>query len=229
MIDGFAGGIRSIVTTTTIAGYVCVIEIRWNPAIGSVAGIAVVSARYVRRALANRNRIVVTRFTGANNLRVIHHLHGLPHRRIVAILANIGRLYVGQAFAGRIGAVVTITATRDNTGVVEICRNPCIGRMAIIAVITARKVCRGLAAGDNVVVAGHASTNDLRMVHRNGWLPERRAVTVLTGVGRLDMRHAPAGCFIAVMAIEAVCCIAGVIKQRGDPGRCLMAVVASFA
>lgn len=55
VIGGFAGGIRSVVTTTAIAGYVCVIEVRWNPAICGVTGVAIISARYVRRTLANRN------------------------------------------------------------------------------------------------------------------------------------------------------------------------------
>ncbi len=228
MIDGFARCIRAIVATAAICGDVVVVKIRRNPAKRGMTSIAIVATGYMRWRFANRYYIVVTGIAGANDLRVIHQLYWLPHCRDVAIFANVGGLNVGQALAGRIRTVVASTAAANNIGMVKICRYPAVSGMAVVAVITARKVRRGFATGNDVVMAGNAGTNDLRMVHCNGRLPERRAMTILTGIRRLNMRHALAARLVAVMAVETIRRVAGVIKYRRHPGRGLVAVIAHF-
>lgn len=208
MVDGFAGCIRAVVATTAIGRDVRVVEVRRNPAKRGVTTIAIIATGNMRGVFTNREYIVMTRFAGADDLRVIHPLYGLPHCRDVAVFAHVGGLNVAQAFAGRVRTVMASTAAADNIGMVENRRKPAVGGMAVVTIVTAGKVCRGLAAGNDIVVAGNASTDDLRVIYCNGWLPERRAVTVLTGIGRLNMRHASAACFVAVMAIKTVCCIA---------------------
>ena len=75
----------------------------------------------------------------------------------------------------------------------------------------------------------HAGANDLSMIDRNGWLPERSAVTALAVIRRLNMRQAFAGRFVAVVTVEAVTNVAGMIEQGRGPGDCLVAVVTDFA
>lgn len=63
--------------------------------------------------------------------------HRRPHIGIVAVLTNIGRLYVQRAFAGCIRTVVTAYAVVHDIGMVKIRRNPGHACVAVIAVIAA--------------------------------------------------------------------------------------------
>lgn len=53
---------------------------------------------------------------------MVHTDDGLPQRRAMAVFADIRRLNVCRAFAGRLGAVVTVDAVRGNVGVIEVRR-----------------------------------------------------------------------------------------------------------
>lgn len=116
------------------------IEIRRYPGISCVAAIAIVAAGYVRWVFSNRDRIVVTGVTGTQDLCVIHHQSRLPERCAVAIFTDIRRLDVVQILTGRIVAIVTATATANDIGMIENCWHPCIGSMAIIAVVATREM-----------------------------------------------------------------------------------------
>lgn len=50
-------------------------------------------------------------------------------------------------------------------GMIEIGRQPTVGRMAVIAIIATRNVRRVFSAGYRAVMAGRASTNHLRVIH----------------------------------------------------------------
>ena len=67
------------------------------------------------------------------------------------------------------------------------------------------------------------------MIHCRERLPERGAMTVLTDGRRLNMGNAFASGFIAVMAVETVSSIAGVVENSRNPGGCLVAIVTGFA
>ena len=58
VIQIFSGCVCAVVTTSAIPRDTCVIEICRHPGIGGVAGIAIVTAAYVRRVLECRNVVV---------------------------------------------------------------------------------------------------------------------------------------------------------------------------
>ena len=78
VIQIFSGCVCAVVTTSAIPRDTCVIEICRHPGIGGVAGIAIVTAAYVRRVLACRNVVVVTGVASAKDLRMVHHRCRLP-------------------------------------------------------------------------------------------------------------------------------------------------------
>lgn len=62
---------------------------------------------------------VMTRTAGTDDLRVIDPVCGREGVRVVTIFANVGRLYVGWAFARGIDAIVATGTTIDDTEVIE--------------------------------------------------------------------------------------------------------------
>lgn len=84
---------------------------------------------------------------------MIDHVSRCPDRCVVAILADIGGLYVRRSFACCCCSVVTTGAITHNTGVIEICWTPGNGCVAIFADIVARDMGRVLTNCRNAVVA----------------------------------------------------------------------------
>ena len=107
---------------------------------------------YVCRRLAGCNITVVTRLAASNDLRMIHHDRRYPEIYTVAILANSCCLDVRRILAGRIVAVVAIGTIAGDICVIEGCRRPADGRVAIITVIATGKVCWVLTRRGNAVV-----------------------------------------------------------------------------
>lgn len=96
---------------------------------------------------------------------MIHNYIGLKERCVVTILTNITGRYVILPFTGCIRSVVATDTIVGNAGVVKRCRDPAIGRVAIIAIVATHYVVCILAERNSVVVAGGANTDNLRMVH----------------------------------------------------------------
>ncbi len=86
--------------------------------------IAVIAAVDVGRVFAGRRNAVVTRATGSRYLCVIDHVRGRPHVAVVAVLADIGCLYMCQGLAGRFRAVVATNTVAGNVDMVEIRWSP---------------------------------------------------------------------------------------------------------
>ena len=148
----FPSRVRTIVTTNTIARVIRMIEGCWYPAVGRMAGIAVVTARDMGRVFANRDRIVVTGRAGADHLCVIHPIGRRKQDGIVAILTYVAGQYVIRIFANRIHAIVTIEAITRDGGVVEVCRQPGHRRMTGIAIVATGDVRRVFAARNVAVM-----------------------------------------------------------------------------
>ena len=98
--------------------------------------------------------------------------------------------------------------------------------MTIVAVTTARYVCRVFAACRDAVMAGAAGAENLCVVYGNGRLKGNGVVAVLTTRGCLDMRLTLAGRRGAIVATNAVPHDARVIEQSGQPGGRIVTVVA---
>ena len=134
---------------------------------------------------------------------MVHRRHRGPYVGAVTVLANVGRLYVCGALAGRIGAVVAAETIVDDIDVVEIRRSPRDSCVAVIAVVATCDMRRVFAGRSHAVVARATGAEDLRMVNREDGLPDVGAMAVFTDVARLDVRLVFAGGIGAVMTFGA--------------------------
>lgn len=117
-----AGRICAVMAAYAVAGDIDVVEIRRQPADGAVTIVAGIAAGNVCRVLANCDDAVVTGTTGADHLGVIDHHHRREQVGCMAILAYVGRLYVGRIFARGIRTVVAANAISGDIDVIEIRR-----------------------------------------------------------------------------------------------------------
>ena len=60
---------------------------------------------------------------------------------------------------------MTTNTTACNTGVIKRRRNPAIGCMAVVAIVSARNMRRILAGGDRTVMAGRARADYVGMIY----------------------------------------------------------------
>jgi len=91
---------------------------------------------------------------------------------------------MGWVFARRVGAVVATDAVARNVHVIEVGGNPGNGRVAVVAVVTARDVSWVLAGRRVAVVAGDAGPEYRGVVDGVGGCPGHVVVTILANIGR---------------------------------------------
>lgn len=137
------------------------------------------------------------------------------HVRGVAVFTHIGCQNMCRVLTDCVRAVVAAKTVSRNVYVIEICRQPGDRAVAVIAVVAARYVSRVFAGGGNTVVAGSASTQNLRVIDRNDGNERNRAVAVFANVRRQRVRWGFSGCVRAVMAVAAVTRDAGMVEVRG--------------
>ena len=147
----------------------------------------------------------------------------------MAVLADIGGIDMRWMFARRIGAVMAADAVGGDVGVVEVGRDPRVGRMTVVAVVAAGNVGRVLACGRVAVMAGEAGANDLRVIDHVGRHKRHVVVAVLADIGGIDMRRVLARSLRPVVTADAVGGDVGVIKVGRDPRVGRVAVVAVVA
>lgn len=90
--------------------------------------------------------------------------------------------------------------------------------MAIVAVIATCNVCGIFPRRHYAVVTRTAAAENLSVVDSEWWYPEIGCVAVLTDFGAVDVRSVFAGCFSAIVAVDAIARDIQVIKIRGQPG-----------
>ena len=137
----------AVVAAEAVTRDIHMIEIRRDPRVGGVAIVTVVAARDVRRVFPGGDRAVVTGNAGTNDLDVVHCVGRRPDDVVVAVLADVGRVYVIRTFTSGRRAVVTGDAAVDDVCVIEVRRHPGRRRMTVVAVVAARNVRRVLARG----------------------------------------------------------------------------------
>ena len=76
----------------------------------------------------------------------------------MTILTNIRRLNMGRALSDRLHAVMAAKTIAHDVCVIEVCRDPAIGGMAIVARISADNMVGILTFGDRAVMTAHALT-----------------------------------------------------------------------
>lgn len=131
-----------------------------------------------------------------------------------------------KTLAGRFDTVVAAHAVADDVEVVEIGGQPPNRRVAVIAICAAADVSCMFASRRHAVMAGTASTQDLRVIDRGDWNERNRAVTVFADICCLHVCWAFASCGNAVMATDAVPENAGVVKIRREPACRIVTILA---
>jgi len=163
--------LRPVVTADAVGGDVGVIKVGRDPRVGRMTVVAVVAAGNVGRVLAGGRIAVMAGEAGTNDLRVIDHVGRHERHVVVAVLANIGGIDMRRVLARSLRPVVTADAVVGDVGVIKVGGDPCVGRMAVVAVVAAGNVGRGLAGGGVAVMAGEAGANDLCMVNDEYRIP----------------------------------------------------------
>ena len=143
----------------------------------------------------------------------------------MAVGANIRRLNMHRAFARSHGYVVTAETIACDAAMVERCRQPGDGRMAVVATFAGRNVSRVLARRQRTVVTRRTGTKHLRVIDIYYRLPYGCAVTVFTNGRRLNMNRPPACRLHTIVTTRTATENTGMIKYRRQPGCGLMTVV----
>lgn len=193
------------------------IEIRRYPTGRCVAVVTSVATGNVVRRLSGRREAVVTGATGSGYLGMVDHVHGRKRICVVAILAHVGRCYVGWVFSGCIRTVVAARTTSRDIDVVEVGRYPASSRMTIVTVIAAVQVRGILARGSDAVMTGAAGPNDLGVIDCECGRENVGRVTVLTDIAGLDVRQMLSGGFSTVVAAKAIAADIHVVEICGQP------------
>ena len=191
--------------------------------------VTVVTAGNMRRRLARGRHTVVTGTARTEHLGMVDCIRGRPDIGIVAILADAGRLDVRQVFPGGSRPIVATGTVARNVRVIETGRTPCHGGVAIIAIAAARDMRRRLSGGDNSIVTRVAGSDYLCVVYCINWRKDVCRMAVLANIRRLDMGRCLAGCFRAVVAIDAITGDIYVIEVRRQPAGGRVTVVAGIA
>jgi len=191
--------------------------------------VAIVAAGDVCWMLARRCQAVMTGAASANDLRVIDRDSRRPHIAVVAVFADIGRLYVCQILAGGFHAVMATDAVAGNVHVIEVRRPPGDCGVTIVTGVVAGDVSRVFAGCGNAIMTGAADADDLRVVNSKYGHKNIGAVAVFADVARLNMRRALSGSVHAVMAVDAAARDIDVIKVRRQPRDGRMAIIAVIA
>jgi len=110
----------SIVTTTAVVEDVRVIEIGWQPGGACVTVVAVGAARDVRGVFTRCRNAVMAGAAFAQHLRVIHRECWCPDVRVVAVLADVRRLYVREVLASGLDAVVAANTVARNVQMIKV-------------------------------------------------------------------------------------------------------------
>ena len=178
-----AGGCSTVVAANAVTGDAHMVEVRRPPANRRVTIVTGIAAVYVRRMFASRNEAVMTGATGAHHLCVVNGKDWRKHVGVVTVFTNIAALYVGQAFAGSVGAIVAIDAVAGDIHMIEIRRQPANRRMTVVAGVAAGDVVRGFSGRRKAIMAGAAAAHYLRMVDGVRRGKRITVVAVLADVG----------------------------------------------
>ena len=112
--------IGTVMAAGAITRDIHVIKIRGQPANRGMTVVTVNSTVYMRRGLPGRYHTVMTRSAGSEYLGVIDGEGRLPYVRCMAVFADIGRLNMGERFAGGFNAVVAADTVTGDIDVIKV-------------------------------------------------------------------------------------------------------------
>lgn len=226
MRRAFTGRIGTVVAADAVVRDVHMVEVRWKPRYGRVAVVAVITAGDVCRMFTLRRYTVMAGDARADDLGVINDIGRCECHVVVAVLADVSGVDMRGVLADRIGAVMAAHTVVGDVDVIEVCRDPSVRRVAVVAVVAACDMCRVLALGGHAVMTREACADDLGVVDGIGRRKRHHVVAILANVGRIEVRSILADGLHAVMAAEAIARDGGVVEVRRCPRGRYMAVVA---
>jgi len=141
----------------------------------------------VRRVFARRDGAVVAGEAGADDLRVVDRGYRREGGGVVAVFACVGGVGMVGSPTGRVDAVVAAETIPGDVAVVEYCRDPGPGLVAVVALIAGLDVPRRLPGSDEATVAVCAAARDGGMVHVSDGAPCGCRVAVGTNFGTGDV------------------------------------------
>lgn len=166
--------------------------------------LAGVAAENVTSVFSGGNNAVVARAAAAEHLRVIDAGHRRERDDRMAVLTDVCRQCMRRRLADRCDVVVAIdTLTRDVV-VIEVRRRPARGRVAVVAGIAARDVCRMFPDCGYTVVARAARPEHLRVIDLCDGRERRRRMAILAEARRRNVREMFTRRADAVMTAYAV-------------------------
>ena len=181
------------------------------------------------RVLAHRRDAIVAAAAVAQNLRVVDLKDRRERHDGMAVFADVAGCYMRRRLADGIDRVVTTHAVSCDIGVIEVRRQPAIGRVAVIAGIGAEDMSGVLAGGRRAVVAAAAVSQHLQMIDAHDRSEGHNGVTVFADIGCLDMRGRLADLIDRVVTTYAIPHDVVVIEVGGDPANGRVAVIAGLA
>ena len=98
--------------------------------------------------------------------------------------------------------------------VIEVRRYPAHGAVTIVAGVATGNVCQVFANGDDAIMAGAASPNDLAVIDHHYRRKDISRVTVFANIGCLDVRRIFSGGVRAVMAANTIASNVDVVEIR---------------
>ena len=193
------GAIKVAPVVEGLVGQAYVTVVRRRPGVGVVTQRTFLRRVEVIRCLACSNNPVVTGRARAQYLIMIDCGDRGPDIRVVAIFADVGSQNVVLVLTRGIRSVMAARTIVNNIRVVKIGGGPGDSGMAIVAVIAACDMRRGLPCRGHAIVARTAGANNLRVVNSDCRFERHSAVTVFACVGRLYVRGALANSSRAIV------------------------------
>lgn len=160
---------------------------------------------------------------------MINRIGRCENNVVVAVFADIRGLDMGRILTNRVVTVMATGTVVHDVGVIERCRYPANGCVAIVAVIATGNVRWRFSCRNRTVVAGRAGAHYLGVVHDIDWRKKDIVVAVLADFRCLDMRRVLADCVATVVAAEAIARDVDVIEIGRSPRVGCMAVLTIVA
>ncbi len=160
--------VSAVVAVGAVTRDVHVIEIRGQPANRGMTIVTISSAVYMCRGLPGRYHAVMTGPASSEYLRVIDGERRRPNIRCMTVFADIGRLNMGERFAGSFDAVMAADAVTGDIDVIKVCGQPANCGMTIVARGVAGDMGWVFASCRDAIMARATGTQYLRVVDRIG-------------------------------------------------------------
>ena len=158
--------VGTVMAAGAITRDIHMIKIRGQPANRGMTIVAINSTVYVRRVFAGRYHTVMTGPASAHYLGMIDGERRLPYIRCVAVFADIGRLNMGERFAGGFNAVMAAGAVTGDVDVIKVCGQPANRGVTIVARVVAGDMRWVFASCCDAIMARATGTQHLRVVDR---------------------------------------------------------------